>query len=226
MLHMINQKNWVKLHKIELANSIITKSGAIPDGNPTAIFMAGLPGAGKTEFSKALLYLLDSKAVRLDMDEIASQIKGYKPEKADLFRGGASELLSKTLDLTLHKKLDFIMDGTFSSKNAIKNVQRALDHGYKVKIVYIYQDPKLAWDFTEKREQIEHRAINKEGFIDAYFNTITNLKNIPNAIALDIIIKDKYNKINKWIIGIDSKEIDKIITIHYNKNTLRSYLNG
>ena len=72
---MNNQAAWIKSHKQKFATNLILKSGAIPDENPTAIFMAGLPGAGKTEFSKALIDLLDSKVIRLDMDEIASHIK-------------------------------------------------------------------------------------------------------------------------------------------------------
>lgn len=224
------QKNWAKSHKNEFANKIINESGAIPDGNPTAIFMAGLPGAGKTEFSKALVYILDGKVIRLDMDEIASQIEGYDPRKADLFRGAATEILNRTFDLVLKKRIDFIMDGTFGSKNAEQNVQRTIDRGYKAKIIYVYQDPKLAWNFTKEREKTEHRAIDEEGFIETYFNTIKNLKTILNKfnsdkITVDIIVKNEYNKINKWIEKTNIEEIDKMINNNYNKETLRSYIN-
>lgn len=223
-------KNWVKLHKTEFANRLINESGATPDGNPTAIFMAGLPGAGKTEFSKALVYILEGKVVRLDMDEIASQIEGYNPRRADSFRSAATELLNRAFDFVLNRRLDFIMDGTFGSKNAKQNIQRTIDHGYKAKIIYVYQDPKLAWNFTKEREKTEHRAINEEGFVETYFRTIDNLKTIlskfsNNIITVDIIVKNEYNKISDLIERANIEEIDKLVNNNYNKETLRSYIN-
>ena len=226
---MTNQRNWIKLHKNEFAKNLITQSGAVPDGNPMAIFMAGLPGAGKTEFSKNLIDVLNSKAIRLDMDEIASRIEGYTPEKADLYRAGASELLNRVFDIVLRKRLDFIMDGTFSSRSAINNVHRALRHGYGVKIIYVHQNPKLAWNFTREREKVEHRAIDEKGFIDAYFNTIKNIKDIidksnDKKITLDIIVKDRYNKNTEWKSETSFGEIDKIIDNKYTKDTLKDYI--
>ena len=227
---MINQKLWVKAHKKEFANSLIVKSGVIADGNPSAIFMAGLPGAGKTEFSKNLIKNSELKVIRLDMDEIATVIDGYEPEKADLFRFGASELLNKTFDIAVRKGYDFIMDGTFSSKYAKNNVKRALAHEYTVKIVYVVQDPKIAWDFTLAREKVERRAISQEGFIDSYFNTISNIKDIMSTgyekISLDIILKDKNNKTGIWKKNVDIQEIDKSIKNNYNKESLKEYING
>ncbi|MBQ6394043.1 zeta toxin family protein [Candidatus Saccharibacteria bacterium] len=226
---MTNQKTWIKSHKNEFAKNLIAQSGATPDGNPMAIFMAGLPGAGKTEFSKSLVDVLSSKAVRLDMDEIAVQIEGYTPEKANLFRAGASELLNRAFDIILRKGLDFIMDGTFSSTSARSNVKRALSRSYGVKIIYVYQDPKLAWSFTKEREKVEHRAIDEKGFIDAYFNTIKNIKNIidefsDEKITLDIIVKDRYNESIEWESEIGFEEIDKTLDNHYSKETLKDYI--
>lgn len=228
---MINQRTWVKTHKKSFANELITKSGATPDGNPTAIFMAGLPGAGKTEFSKNLLGIFNYKVVRLDMDEIATHIKGYKPEKADLFRSGATELLNKTFDLVIKQQLDFIMDGTFGSKNAKLNISRSLKSGYLIKILYIYQDPKLAWHFTKEREKIEHRAISKDGFIETYFNTIENIKTIlqdydGEKLTLDIVTKNSYNKISKWYHDVKLSEIDNLINNCYNKENLKEHIDG
>ena len=233
---MISQKEWIRKHKREFINSLITKSGATPDGNPSAIFMAGLPGAGKTEFSKNLISNLRLNVVRLDMDEIAANIEGYKPEIADRYREGASSLLNGAFDIVIKRGLDFIMDGTFSSKYAQRNVCRAINHGYSVKIIYIYQDPKLAWHFTLEREKVEHRLIDLDGFVESYFNTIRNIYDVLNTtltakIALDIILKDGYNKSREIksnvSANVSANDIDKIINNCYdNKTRLRNYLNG
>lgn len=222
-------KLWIKTHKKKFANDFIKNSKAIPSNVPTAFFMAGLPGAGKTEFSKNFLETSKRQAVRIDMDEIATKIQGYRPEQADRFRAGASTLLNKIFDLTVKNGLDFIMDGTFSSKSAIPNINRTIEHGYKIKIIYIHQDPKLAWDFTLQREKIEHRAINETGFIESYSKIISNIKSVIDRapvekLTIDIIIKDSYNRIKEWQTNVDFNSIDKIAKKYYNKTTLKEYL--
>ena len=223
------QTNWVKKNKLTFAKDLIKKSGAKSGGNLSAVFMAGLPGAGKTEFARNLITASELKVVYLDMDEIATEIKGYRPEKADSFRGGASELLNKAFDLTLNYGLDFIMDGTFGSQYAIKNIDRSFRHRYSVRIIYIHQDPRTAWQFTMEREKVEHRAIDIDGFVEVYFNILNNLKLIMHKhydkIMLDAVVKDTYNKIGNWHRNIDLDLFDKITENNYNKETLRSYIN-
>ena len=65
---------------------MITSAGVVTHDEPAAFFMAGLPGAGKTEFTVSLKDASRLKVVRIDMDEIATQIEAYNPLQADLFR--------------------------------------------------------------------------------------------------------------------------------------------
>ena len=75
-----------KLHKKEIIARLIERSGALPTDEPSGIFMAGLPGAGKTELSRALIEIAHVSPVRIDMDELATFIDGYRPEAANEFR--------------------------------------------------------------------------------------------------------------------------------------------
>ena len=226
------QKEWVKTHKKDFVDKIISESNIVADGIPSAVFMAGLPGSGKTEFTKNLIEASALKVIRLDMDEIATKIDGYRPEIADEYREAASELLNRLFDVTIKKKLDFIMDGTFSSNYALQNVNRALKHGYNIKIIYIVQDPKIAWQFTLAREKVEHRAIGMSGFINSYFETMKNIKEIMNQhkdygkIVLDVIIKDENNNVGDRIKNVQIGDIDGLIKKYYNKETLEEYING
>lgn len=225
------QKEWVKTHKKDFVDGIISESGVVADGVPSAIFMAGLPGSGKTEFTKNLIDASALKVIRLDMDEIATKIEGYRPEKADEYREAASELLNRLFDVTIKKKLDFIMDGTFSSNYALQNVERALRRGYNIKIIYIIQDPQIAWRFTLAREKVEHRAIDKNGFINSYFSIIENIKEAMNKhknydkIVLDIVVKDGNNNVGDRIKDVRADGIDNFINTYYNKKTLEEYIN-
>lgn len=225
---MTDTAKYPDISKKEFVKQFISNSGAKSTPNPAAIFMAGLPGAGKTEFSKALVKIVNQKVIRIDMDEIASEIKNYQPEKADLYRADASKLLNGIYDAVLEEHLEFIMDGTFGSKNAIKNIERAIRHNYKVKVIYIEQDPKLAWRFTLAREKVEHRAIDIDGFIMAYFNIRDNLVKTNSLvekydkITIDLIVKDENNRIGSWMPNIS---IDKLPKNSYNKETLRRHIN-
>ena len=226
------QKEWVKTHKKDFVDGIISESGVVADGVPSAIFMAGLPGSGKTEFTKNLIDASALKVIRLDMDEIATKIEGYRPEIADEYREAASELLNRLFDVVIKKKLDFIMDGTFSSNYALQNIERTLRRGYNIKIIYIIQDPRVAWQFTLAREKVEHRAIDKNGFMNSYFSTIKNIKEVMgkhkdyDKIVLDVVAKDGNNNVGDRIKNVRVDDIDNLIKIYYNKKTLEEYING
>ena len=164
------------------------------------------------------------------MDELASFAKGYKPERADEFRLIGTALLSQLYSTVLKNRLDFIMDGTFSSKNAELNIERALKRGYNLKIVYVYQDPKLAWEFTKAREKVEHRAIKFDGFIETYYKIFKNIKEITQKyneqINLNIVYKTPTNEIGKWEKYVCHSKIDELIKIEYNKDKLIKYIKG
>ncbi|MBQ3306458.1 zeta toxin family protein [Candidatus Saccharibacteria bacterium] len=221
---------WAKQHRREFVKALVEASGAEPQNDPTAIFMAGLPGAGKTELSKNIIDFSKINFVRIDMDEIASQIENYDPKEADRFRLGATTLLSEVFSYALYHNLDFIMDGTFGSPKAKTNIERTLKHGYMVKIIYTYQDPKTAWEFTKAREKIEHRAIKFGGFIKVYYNTLENLKKIyqefHGQISIDIVVKTADNRIGVWYDNMDFSEIDEFVKLEYNKDKLIKYIKG
>ena len=218
------------IHKSELLKALLQESGAEPESEPAAFFMAGLPGSGKTEISKNLIKDSGVNLFRIDMDEIAERLPGYTPEKADEFRKPATSILSNCFSYALHHNISFLLDGTFGSPQALKNIERSLDHGFRVKVVYALQDPKLAWKFTVAREKVEHRAIQFDGFINAYYKTISNLqtaiKLYGRQIAIDIAIKDENNKVGKWLRSVKASEFDEIVKVEYNKDKLIQYITG
>src|SRR4051812_35413581 len=81
---------WTNKYKKRVAREFVREADFQPSDEPSGIFLAGLPGAGKTEFSQELIKNIESPPLRLDMDEIATLMEGYRPEIADTFRGVAS----------------------------------------------------------------------------------------------------------------------------------------
>ena len=197
IIKLMDYTEWANKYKKRIAREFIRRAGFTSRENPTGIFTAGLPGAGKTEFTIELLKELADKPVRIDMDEIATLIENYKPEIADRFRAGASAILARIYDEVIKNKIDFVFDGTFAQSRALENLDRALKHGYNVKIYYIHQSPELAWEFTKARELVEHRAIDRAGFIETYLNLEQNLRILCNNyknVTISLIIKDAANK--------------------------------
>lgn len=215
---------WARENKNEFAQNIIELSGVKPTELPSAIFMAGLPGAGKTELAHGLMKMTSSKVVFLDMDELAQKIPNYRAECADEFRAGATILLERLFDKVITKKLDFILDGTFGNPKALANVKRAISHGYFVKILYVAQSPEVAWSFTKAREKVEHRAIDLDGFIKTYECVYDNLRHLEidgDRISLDVAIKDKNNSIKEFYGGASGEIIDEVAPLKYNEESLK-----
>ena len=108
---------WANKNKKQVAREFIRRLDHAATEEPSGIFMAGLPGVGKTEFTVELIKSFDPEPLRIDMDEIAQMIEGYKPEIADKFRGAASIIMSRIYDEIVKNRIDFVFDGTFSSKD-------------------------------------------------------------------------------------------------------------
>ena len=86
-------------------------------------------------------------------------------------------------------------------------MQRCLDKGRFVQILYVYQDPRLAWSFVRAREEAEGRRIRPEHFVDQYFAA----RDVVNALKLeyrgdvhvDLLIKHIDNSGRLYKAGVD-----------------------
>ena len=194
---------------------------------PSTFFMAGSPGAGKTEASKNFIKNVNEKidflVVRIDADEIRNLCPGYTGSNSHLFQGAVSLGVNKLYDYVLRKKYNVVLDSTFSSyQYAESNVKIALDKKREVHIIYIYQDPKIAWEFTQKRERLENRKITLDVFVDDFIKDKENVNKIKEIfggkIKISLIKKDYNNGIEKLWVNID--KVDNYIKFEYNKKSL------
>lgn len=223
---------YIKQNKKLLYESFCDLTSFPPSERPFTFFMAGSPGAGKTEVSKALIKQLnatnsDSKIVRIDADEVRNILPQYKGANAHLVQGAASIGVEKLIDHVMNKNQNAIIDGTFAHyPTSRKNIERSLVHNRQVEIYYIYQDPKIAWDFTRKREKLEGRNIRKDDFIYAFFSAQENVnkakEEFGKQITLNLIIKDIRNNIDKTKLNID--RVDHHLSTEYNKDILKDIL--
>jgi len=195
--------------------------------SPITIFMAGSPGAGKTEFSKNWIINLNKKydfpIVRIDADEIRKLCPGYNGNNSHLFQGAVSIGVNKLYDYVLKKKYSVLLDSTFSSlKYAEENIERAISRDREVYVFYIYQDPLIAWEHTLKREKIENRRITIDVFVEDFFKAKENVNKIKDTfkekVDIYLIKKDYNSNIEKFWINID--KIDNYIKFVYTQDSL------
>lgn len=170
-----------------------------PGESPVTVFMAGSPGAGKTEYSKSVLALLTQnthhRPIRIDSDELRSEIPGYIGSNSSEVQGAVSILLREMYERALKNRQTVIIDGTFANYDkAQENIQRSLSRHREVFIFYVYQRPDTAWRFTQARESVEGRNIPKDAFIRLFLQareTISRIyTDLPSHVTILLVRKN------------------------------------
>ena len=98
---------FAKKHKKSIAQRLTNPEIYTPEDHPVSVFMAGSPGAGKTEASLELLAKFGSPILRIDADELRAQCPGYTGSNSSLFQAAVSVLVDKVHDLALEQKQRF-----------------------------------------------------------------------------------------------------------------------
>lgn len=201
-----------------------------PEDQPVSVFMAGCPGAGKTEASIELLESVGengSHILRIDPDDLRAEFPEYKGGNSWLFQKGVSVLVDKIHDLALKQKQSFLLDGTLTNyRIAEQNIKRSLGKDRMIQILYVYQEPKLAWEFVQARERKEGRKIRPEDFARQYFlarEVVNKLKQtFGRELRVDLLIKDYDGSHKVYKAGID--RIDNHVPEKYDPPALEKLL--
>lgn len=202
---------------------------------PVSVFMAGSPGAGKTEFSKYVIEYFEKtigqKFVRIDGDDLRVRFPGYTGDNSSLFQFPVTLIVEKIHDTVLSQKQSFVLDGTLSKyEKAVKNIQTSLEKRRLVVIFYIYQHPITAWKFTQKRELVEGRNIPKKAFIEQFLGakeTVGRIRKEFNDDVTVFLVKKDYEKNTvEGFIEIKSagQSVDDCIKERYTKKDLEDML--
>ncbi len=229
-----NAKVWVRNNKKLIISTFANLSDYPPANDPLTFFMAGSPGAGKTEYSKGFIESLEAeeegiKIVHIDADEIRKVIPGYDGTNSEAVQGAASMGVEPLFDHVLHKRQNFVLDGTFANYEKSKsNIVRCLSPKYRrrIGIIYVYLKPEVAWEFTKKRERLEGRPIPKKAFIEDFFLAKENVQKIKDEfddkVHVTLVIKDKEGSVSKTPFEID--KIDSYIKNKYTKTKLKEVI--
>ncbi len=221
---------YAKKNRTEIARRLTDLKTFIPEANPVSVFMAGSPGAGKTEASIELLNLKavdGAKVLRIDPDELREMLPGYNGANSWLFQRAVIPIIERIHDLALDQQQSFLLDGTLSSYSvAEKNIQRSLKRDRTVQILYVYQEPEQAWKFVRAREAAEGRRIQPEDFVRQYFaarEVVNRLKvELGKRVQVDLLMKNNDGSHQFYRAGVD--QIDNHIPEKYSVADVRRML--
>lgn len=221
---------FAKKHKKVVAARLTDVDRYIPEKQPVSVFMAGSPGAGKTEASIELLENVKDGGVdviRIDPDDLRAELPGYTGANSWLFQGAVSLLVARTIDHALKQQQSFLLDGTLASYDVAKgNIDRCIAKGRLAQILYVYQDPLLAWDFVQARETREGRRILKEDFVNQYVaarDVVNRLKSeLKGQIRVDLLLKNRDGSRRFYKANVD--QIDSHIPEKYSRADLERLL--
>lgn len=215
-------EEYARQNKKRIAKDLTDTAKFLPDQLPISVFMAGSPGAGKTEVSKNLIAMLENnkkhKVIRIDGDDLRQLIPGYTGSNSYLFQGAVSIIIDKIHDIALDHKQTFLLDGTLSKYDrAAKNIKRLLDKNRLVLIFYVYQKPEIAWKFTMAREALEGRNIPKAAFIESFLESRETISRIR---------KDFDDKVVIFLVkkNFETHNVEDIIEIMANGKQIDDYL--
>lgn len=222
---------WVKSHRKEIIRAFADASRHVSDAVRVAVLMAGSPGAGKTEVSRAFIKRLGESegrvAVRIDADEVRGLIPAYDGTNSDLVQKAATQGVYYLVNHVLKKKLNFVLDGTLGNEDRVReNIKRALKRDYHVEIIYVYQAPLRAWELVKARQATEGRSIPREAFLEQYFAARKNAnmmkREFGERIKLNLVLKDFSSGLDKVWFNVST--IDTHVPENYTRGGLERRL--
>lgn len=126
--------------------------------NLVSVFMAGSPGAGKTETARGIIAQFwqehNLQLVHIENDELRKVFEDYQGFNSPLFQRPATILVEAIHDRALKQKVSFLLDSTLSNfEKAKSNIERSLTKNRYVLIIFVYQEPEQAWSLVKAREE-------------------------------------------------------------------------
>lgn len=217
----LKAKQWVRANKKRLYDTFCDLKKYPKTKQPITVFMAGTPGAGKTEFSKSLIDAFDHPIIRIDADEIREMMRdiGYTGANAHIYQQAVGAAVNNMYGHVIKRSQSALVDGTFAYDNWRENIDRSLRQGRLVEIYYIYQDPDIAWKYVKDRESQQGRAVPGSIFIRDYYASIENVQKAKNVFGNQVhlyLAKHNYQKEIEYVIVNIAKlatHLPKIYTV-------------
>ncbi|MDP3901057.1 MAG: zeta toxin family protein [bacterium] len=224
---------FVRANKKEIIKKFANDKNIPSVKHMVPVFLAGSPGAGKTEFAKSIIRIIEmghkEKAVHIDADAIRDMLPQYDGTNAFLFQEATSIGVDHLFYYALKHSKNFVLDGTLANyKIARRNISNCVGNKLAVLVVYVYQDPITAWNFTQLREQGEGRRISQHAFIEGFLGAKANVKRLKEEFGASMklnAVTHNYRKEDYTVYDIVKPEdIDMLARVEYSEGELKKIL--
>jgi predicted ABC-type ATPase len=194
-----------------------------------SVFMAGSPGAGKTETARNMIKTFKKESgvdlVHIENDELRKVFEDYDGINSPLFQRPATLLVEAIHDRALKRDVSFILDSTLSSLEKAKdNIQRSLKRNRYVLIIFVYQEPEQAWCLVKAREIVEGRRVPEEVFVNQFMESqrvVSELKKLFQDQVNIIFIEKNIDGRNERP-HFNVSDIDALLRKKYNRESLEA----
>jgi predicted ABC-type ATPase len=157
-----------------------------------AVFMVGIPGAGKTTVSDRIKGGTGLRSV--NPDELYEY---FKMIGRDVDMHNIYQKTHKKLDLYLDGRLGLIIDRTGNNTDDVSSLKRKLEAtGYECAMVFVYVDPATAKARTIKRAQEKNRTVDSDYFdhsVKTIFAKVNHYKQMFGGNFIGIENSDNAN---------------------------------
>lgn len=216
-----------KKRKKVIARELVDENAQ--EDSPVSLFMAGSPGAGKTEMARLIIKEFSSQygviPVHIENDELRKQFEAYDGLNSPLFQRPATILVEAIHDRALKRSVSFVLDSTLSNYDkAVSNIQRSLDKNRYVQIIFVYQDPEQAWKLVLAREKVEGRRVPPEVFVSQFMESQSVVSALKKYFGsnIDIMFIEKNIESTSKRPQFNVTDIDAILRKKYNREHLEA----
>jgi predicted ABC-type ATPase len=158
---------------------------------PNLYIISGCNGAGKTTASYTVLPEMLNCDEFINADEIAKGLSPLNPDKSAI---DAGRIMLNKIDKLISNHADFAFETTLSTKSYVKTIQKAVDNGYDVTLLYFYLDSiELAQERVHTRVLEGGHSIPDDVIRRRYLSGIQNLFNLYIPITNYWMIFDNSN---------------------------------
>ena len=169
--------------------------------------------------------------LRIDPDDYRCLIPGYSGGNSYLYQRAVTKILERVLDRVFEKRISFLLDGTLANIDVAKrNISRVLVSQRIAQVIYVYQEPRLAWQFVQAREITEGGNIPLDAFVTQYLAARKNVVELRRCYGerffVDLIIKNTDGTASFFEGGVSVEQIDALIPDTYDQFELIELLTG
>ena len=158
---------------------------------PLLLVVAGANGAGKTTFIRTQINFKEiTEEAYVCPDLIAEEIRRENPElsEEEIYRR-AMPLAEELRYRKLEKGEDIVLETVFSSGEKLLFLEKALERGYEVNMVYIAtEDPRINAGRVARRVALGGHPVPPDKIYSRYMRSIENLITAHREGLLDRLI--------------------------------------